>query len=476
VAITGCCNSSLNSRDRGRSKNKKQWSKHFFKQQKRRRDNQLRAKASKEVAWEMSKMISHHFPDFYQRLREVVDPRHYGQYGIDEIIFGGISLFLFKCGSRNVLDNLMEEKRFRKNFNRLFGLRLPKMDTVAGVLKSLDENALEDLKVHLVKVLLSKRVFDKWRHQGALMVAIDGTGIASFDHRHCDRCLVKTSKNDKSVWFHNVLEAKLVTPNGFSISLATEWIENPGREYEKQDCEQKAFPRLAAKLKTMFPRLAICICADGLYPNNTFFTICRAYEWNYIVTLEDGNLKTFWQTIRPLNKESKERRVHEGSYDYIQQFQWLNQVDFKGFPYNWLQLNEQVVGRSAKSKSERKFAYLTNFPLTEENIGLISDHGRLRWKIENEGFDQQKNHGYNICHKYCRNSYRGMKNFYQCCQIAHMINQLVELTRDFQERLTKKKTHMHLWIELVAFMIYGHVSTLAVKAMHNHKYQVQYIE
>jgi hypothetical protein len=104
------------------------------------------------------------------------------------------------------------------------GLHLPKRDTVAGALKILKEIDLEDLKLHLVKVLLSKRVFDKWRYQGTLMVAIDGTGIATFDHRHCERCLVKTSKNDKSVWFHNVLEAKLVTPNGFSIYLVTEWI------------------------------------------------------------------------------------------------------------------------------------------------------------------------------------------------------------------------------------------------------------
>jgi len=424
----------------------------------------------------MSKMINHHFPDFYRRLRQVIDPRHYGQYGIDEIIFGGISLFLFKCGSRNAMDNLMEGKKFRKNFTRLFGLRLPKLDTVAGVLKELEESELEHLKVHLVKVLLSKRVFDKWRYQGTLMVGIDGTGIATFDHRHCDQCLVKTSKNGKSVWFHNVLEAKLITSNGFSISLATEWIENPGEEYEKQDCEQKAFVRLAEKLKTMFPRLAICLCADGLYPNNTFFTICRAYEWNYIVTLEDGNLKTFWQTIRLLNRDCKDTHLRKGIHNYTQHFQWLNQIDFKGFFHNWLQLDEQVIDSSSANTTQRKFAYLTNFPLTRENVELISDYGRLRWKIENEGFDRQKNHGYNIGHKYCRHSYRGMKNFYQCCQIAHMINQLVELTRDFQKRLTKKRSHMHLWIDLLAFMIYGCVSRSEVKAMHAHKYQVQYIE
>ncbi len=424
----------------------------------------------------MSKMIDHHFPDFYQRLREVIDPRHYGQYGIDEIIFGGISMFLFKCGSRNTYDNLMDEKKFHKNFTRLFGLRLPKMDTVAEVLKTLDEKELEYLKADMVKVLLSKKVFDKWRFQGALMVAIDGTGITTFDHQHCQNCLVKTSKNGKSVWFHNVLEAKLVTPNGFSISLATEWIENPGLEYDKQDCERKAFTRLAQKLKAMFPRLRICICADGLYPNNTFFTLCQRYDWNYIVTLKDGNLKKFWRIIHSKDKKHRIIQFQKRAHKYNQHFQWLNQIDFNGFIHCWLQLEEEPDDSSLGNTSKRKFAYITNFPLNNENVESISDYGRLRWNIENEGFDQQKNHGYNICHKYCRNSYTGMKNFYQCCQIAHMINQLVELTKDFQKRLTKKMSHKFIWLDLWAFMIYEYVSSLEVKAMNSHKYQVQYIE
>ena len=153
---------------------------------------------------------------------------------------------------------------------------------------------------------------------------------------------------------------------------------------------KKLLPDWPQNSRPCFPRLAICICADGLYPNNTFFTICRAYEWNYIVTLEDGNLKTFCQTIPPLNKECKESRGGKGSYDYIQQFQWLIQIDLKGFTYNWLQLNEQVVGQSAKSKSERKFAYLTDFPLTEENIGLISDWGACAGRLKTKDLTGRK--------------------------------------------------------------------------------------
>ena len=35
----------------------------------------------------------------------------------------------------------------------------------------------------------------------------------------------------------------------------------------KQDCELKAFKRLAEKIKKRFPRLPIQILLDGLYPN-----------------------------------------------------------------------------------------------------------------------------------------------------------------------------------------------------------------
>ena len=81
----------------------------------------------------------------------------------------------------------------------------------------------------------------------------------------------RTAKNGKTTYFHSVLEARLVTPNGFSISIATEWIENPeGGEYDKQDCEGKGFTRLAAKLKAVYPRMPIVILADGRYPYEGF--------------------------------------------------------------------------------------------------------------------------------------------------------------------------------------------------------------
>ena len=55
-----------------------------------------------------------------------------------------------------------------------------------------------------------------------------------------------------------------MTTTGFALSVMTEFIENPEEPPTKQDCELKAFYRLADRLKQRFPRLPICLLLDGL--------------------------------------------------------------------------------------------------------------------------------------------------------------------------------------------------------------------
>jgi hypothetical protein len=73
----------------------------------------------------------------------------------------------------------------------------------------------------------------------------------------------------------------------------------------------------------------------------------------------------------------------------------------------------------------------------------------MRWKIENEGFDSQKNHGYGLRHKYSRVSMTATKNYYQCMQIANMINQLFEPGSLFKPLLKGKMTITHLWEKML---------------------------
>ncbi|MBF0227875.1 MAG: hypothetical protein HQK76_20705 [Desulfobacterales bacterium] len=149
----------------------------------------------------------------------------------------------------------------------------------------------------------------------------------------------KTSKNGTVTYFHNVLEAKLVSENGFCISIGTEWIENKDKTYDKQDCEIKAFVRLSDKLKSDYPHLPICIQGDGLYPNQTFFNICKKNGWEFIATFKDGNLPSVWKEaigLKDLELKNKRSELINKAGNEIKRFySWVNGIDYKGFTINW---------------------------------------------------------------------------------------------------------------------------------------------
>ncbi len=55
-----------------------------------------------------------------------------------------------------------------------------------------------------------------------------------------------------------------------------------------------------------------------------------------------------------------------------------------------------------------------------------------------------------------------MKNFYQYCQIAHIINQLVELSNDFKTMMKGKISIKFLWETMRGFMTYKQLKTAEI--------------
>ena len=347
---------------------------------------------------------------------------------------------------------------FAKNYYRQFKLRLPHPDTIDQVMRDLPPQLPEELKAQLVGRLIEQKTLRKFRVQGRYyFVAVDATGIQTFTKRHCEHCLTRTSKKGVVTYFHYVLEAKLVSSLGHAISLASEFIENlEHRDFDKQDCEQKAFGRLAAKIKHYFPRLPICILADGLYPNDTTFGICRRNNWRFIITLKEKCLKSFNEEAGLLNATAKGCSVARASKTTrtMLEYKFLNDIEYKKHNYSWVSCIETVTHRSEMIKKVQQFVYITDLHQTPGNVVKTADGGRLRWKIENEGFNSQKNSGYKMEHKYSRTSYTALQNYYQMLQIAHMINQFTEKSRDFIGLMNQhsKQTIKALWKELLTFM------------------------
>lgn len=267
----------------------------------------------------------------------------------------------------------------------------------------------------MIKKLFDKRCLESGRIQNKYWpIIVDGTGIHTFKEKYCEHCLRREYKDKetgetKVIYMHHVLEAKLVVGN-MVFSIGTEFIENESENVSKQDCELKAFQRLAAKIKNTFKRLPICLLGDSLYACESVFEICDKNHWKYIFRFKEGRIESIASEFRAI-KSLGENQKSEGLF-------WVNDIS-----YNQRTVNLLEAEKETKDKKRRQFLFITNIRVTKKNAERLIQAGRNRWKKENEGFNNQKNGWYQIEHVNCQN-YTAMKNHYLLVQITDILVQL----------------------------------------------------
>ena len=250
----------------------------------------------------------------------------------------------------------------------------------------------------MVETLIRRKVLYPQRLLGQYyLVVVDGTGVLTYSERHCAQCLTRT-QHGQTTYYHPVLEAKLVTASGWAFSLLTEFIENPGEHPTKQDCELKAFYRLAARLKHRFPHLPLCLLLDGLFAGGPTFGLCADYGWKYLIVLQDADLPSVvgeFRVLAPLAPTDQVHRPPEGPVKLQQDFRWVNAIAYVDSTRreHTVAVLECLETRQAPQAAPQttRFQWITNFVINRQNASpLANQGGRLRWKIENEGFNPRQ--------------------------------------------------------------------------------------
>ena len=349
--------------------------------------------------------MAHFFPELFAWLGEVADRRDQEciTYGRRFLLWMGLMGFLLKLGSRRRLRFELDSPQALANLNRLARSEQETMahsDTLNYFLGGVPIGSLPGVRRKMIQRLVRMKALDHGRLMGHFLIVLDGTGQLRFNQRHCPHCLTQThrhrhrdgSETETTIYFHYVLEAKLVTPEGLAISLDSEFIENGDPQAAKQDCEMKAFVRLAARLKKNYPQLLLCLLLDGLYANGTVMQICRENHWKYLITFKEGSLPALWADYQGLLQlcpgNHKTHTTPDGVHQRLAWVEALEHVDDQNRRHrvNALQCRERREGQ------DHFFAWLTNFQVNRQNVAtLANDGGRCRWKIENEGFNLQKN-------------------------------------------------------------------------------------
>ena len=381
--------------------------------------------------------VQHFFGGFKRLFQDMTDPRHptYIKYPLPVLMSTGVLMYLLRLGARRQVGNLLRGNGpSAAKYQVLFEVdSCPHGDTLNYSYIRSDVAEVQEVVTRMVETLIRRKVL--YRHRlldKYFLVVIDGTGMLTFSERHCPYCMTRTYKQH-TLYYHPVLEAKLVTPTGFVFSLMTEFIENPGENPTKQDCELKAFYRLAKRLKRRFPRLPMCLLLDGLFAGGPTFSICEKYRWKYLIVLQEDDLPFVNQEFKALSELVPENHLlfHTGVQSEIQQdLRWVNKIAYldskqQEHTVSVIQCLETKPD-SNKQPTTTRFKWITNFNVTAPKVVTLANQGgRLRWKIENEGFNVQKNGGYALEHVYSQDATAG-KIFYLLLQIAHLLSQLIE--------------------------------------------------
>ena len=400
-------------------------------------------------------MITNHF---FHSLREWIlemdDPRNQSYTIYTQADLTYMAILKNICGQHSMRE--MEE-----NFNKetcIDTLRImsgnqhleemPHYDTLNYYLEKLSPECLSDLRKKMVTSLIRGKQFNRNRLLGKYWrIILDGTGLSYFQEKHCENCLCTTRKTDDGktikLYYHKVLEAKIVLSDNIVISLGTEFIENEKENVSKQDCELNAAKRLLAKIKKDYPRLPICIQGDALYAAEPLMKLCKKkYHWEYLFT----------------QKYTRQKKLNEG-------FEWIKSDEEavyqtglckekgRAFYANHVEevagkteiMNVFEYGYKTGNKHMIRFQWVTSLELTKRNLEEMIHAGRGRWKIENEGFNNQKNGLYRIEHLNSKNN-NAMKNHYLLTQISDILMQLYLAWNPYVKELKQTIKNTSSWL------------------------------
>ena len=421
-------------------------------------------KKDKSLVCHLYNIIDKYLPRLFIMFNNLTDARVQGKVTYSMKTICVTRLFGLLCGivSMNSLTNKFNTKNTIDNLSKIINEQLsdlPHYDTINDVFDDISIDELRKIQKYIVYTLIRSKMFDKFKYNGKFQLLIDGTGLVTFNYKHCDHCIVKQHKDGTKTYEHNVLEAKLVFDK-FVLSLDSEFIENPDPSVinlRKQDCEMNAFKRMAIRIKKNFPKLKFIITGDALYASGPFIKLCLDNKWDYIFRLKADKLKSVNEDFNGIIS------IDSGSIykDYF----LVKDYQYGKYKFNIVKFIEHAPPNK-KNQKDKIFTYITNLYIDDDNIKKIIEMGRQRWKIENQGFNNQKNIYFDITHM-CSLNYNAMKAHYLFIQFAHTIRQLFDLGSNIIDELQGK-------IKEISFTILTELISKPINLEENNNFQLRF--
>ena len=287
-------------------------------------------------------IINQYFPELIKKFEGLTDLRHqsYVTYKMKVIFMVRLLALMCEIKSMQEITREFNTEEAIENIATICGLSLdeiPHCDTINDVFKNIEVSEIEEIRKYMIVKMIRNKMLSKFKIRGQYYhIIVDGTGLATSRKKYNENCLIKnkTDKNGKEYQEYStyVLEAKLVIGD-MVFSIGSEFVENESENVDKQDCETKAFKRLANKIKKEYPRLRVIISGDALYASKPVMYICKQNKWKYIIRFKEGAIPTLYREFETIVKTDNESK--------LEKYQSVTKLEYQEHKTNVIKYTEE---------------------------------------------------------------------------------------------------------------------------------------
>jgi len=353
-------------------------------------------------------------PELIQFLRsslhDLPDERKPGnntRYQVEDAVMAAFSVFFTQSPSFLDHQRLMKSNKGKDNAESLFSIEtIPSDNQIRNLLDPVPATTIFMAFQKVYQWLEKKGVLERFLYlDGEILVALDGTEYFSSKKINCSHCNCRNHRNGTTTYFHGCVTPIIVSPNQKQvINLPPEFIKKQDG-HQKQDCENAAVKRWLNKNYQNKYGYPVTLLGDDLYSRQPVCELALKQGYNFIFVCLETSHKTLYEWLEFLEKSGEvstiEKKQWDGRKNLIYRYRYASKLplrdDDSSLEVNWC---EVTVINEKTQKIIYQNNWITNHKITENNVEKIVKAGRSRWKVENEGNNVLKNHGYNLEHNF----------------------------------------------------------------------------
>ena len=360
------------------------------------------------------------------------------EYRLSDILMSGFGMFFFQEPSLLQYQERLLKKKGRCNLHSMFGVSdVPKDSQM--------RERLDEVEPERVRAVLP-RLFERVRRSGWVtdwkneisqgrdagsyyVMALDGTDYFSSEAINCPQCLVRRDKSEAVHYRHTVVAGTLVKAGSHRIWPLDAEVCRPQDGSEKQDCELQAGKRLIKRVRQEHPHLRLIVTGDDLYSHVPFVQECAQHRLHYVLVAKPDSHKELFEWVAELETIGESAHVAWRVGPACQRKSYEARI-VRGLPLRGdgcVEVNFcEVWERDKTGRQTYHNSWVTDLEVSANNVSEIVAMGRAKWKIENEQFNVQKNHGYHLKHNYGHGKKNLSAVFYYLNVLAYITHIILE--------------------------------------------------